>query len=351
MNKKDNTAKYIIVGAGLSGLTSAYYLNKQSETNFFVLESRTRIGGRIKTENNIDLGATWFQKFHQNVHTLIDDLSLNKFCQYTEGKGVLVYDLKSPAHYFENNPDVPSSYRISGGSASIINNLADVVTDNIKTNTSVLEIIETSDGVTLVTNTGNYYAKKVIVTIPPNIATRISYTPELESTTISAMENTHTWMSNAIKVGLTFNTAFWRKKNMSGTLISEVGPVTELYDHSSCDNKLFSLMGFVNENLRNVSATERKQNILTYLKTYFGEEILNYTSYKEKDWSKDKNTSREQIKPLYLKPKYGNPIFSKFHLNGKLLFSGTETSPVYGGYLDGAIYSGITSANKLLKSK
>ncbi len=347
---KENTATYIIVGAGLSGLTSAYEFMKQEETNFLVLESRNRIGGRIMTKNGIDFGAAWFQNHHQNVIDLVDDLDLQKFHQYSKGKSVLVYNSMAPAHFFESDPNAPAAYRIAGGSDAMIRNLAKDISEKIRTNTVVTELIETPEGVTLVTTTGNYYAKKVILAIPPRIATRVSYTPELSEATLSAMENTHTWMSNAIKVGLTFKTAFWREKKMSGTLIGQVGAVTELYDHNSLDGETFSLMGFVNEGLREVSVVERKQKILTHLKTHLGDEVLEYLSYEEKDWSKDKHTSCEQIKSIYLSPRYGNPVFSEFHLNGKLLFSGTETSPVYGGYMDGAIYSGINATHKLLES-
>ena len=52
---KEITTKYIIVGAGLSGLTSAYMLHKLGETDFIVLESRDRIGGRIHTQHGICL--------------------------------------------------------------------------------------------------------------------------------------------------------------------------------------------------------------------------------------------------------------------------------------------------------
>ena len=156
-------------------------------------------------------------------------------------------------------------------------------------------------------------------------------------------------MSNAIKIGMTFKNPFWRNKNMSGTLIGQVGAVTELYDHCSVDGKTFSLMGFVNEGLREFSPEERKQRILTHLKTHLGNEVLDYESYEEKDWSADKHTSCEQIKSIYMSPRYGNSAFSEFHLNGKLVFSGTETSPLYGGYMDGAIYSGINVVEKLLE--
>jgi monoamine oxidase len=71
MNEK--FSKYIIIGAGLSGLTSAYQLEKARESYFIILESRDRVGGRILTNDGIDLGAAWFQTYHQNVLTLLDE--------------------------------------------------------------------------------------------------------------------------------------------------------------------------------------------------------------------------------------------------------------------------------------
>lgn len=344
----NNTAKYIIIGAGLSGLTSAYILNKLGETDFLILESRDRIGGRILTDKGIDFGATWFQNHHQNVIDLLEDISVDKFHQYNKGKSVLVYSSMAPAHYFENDPSAPAAFRIAGGSTAMINSLASVSKHQIKTATTVSEINETKEGVTIVTNNGEYKAEKVIITIPPHIATRISFSPELPKEVTKQMENTHTWMSNAIKVGLTFKTPFWRNQDLSGTLIGQVGAVTELYDHSDVNDKTFALMGFVNEALRDLSVTERKEKILNHLQKYLGAEILDYLTYEEKDWSQDKNTSCKTIKSIYMSPRYGNPVFQNLYLNKKVLFSGAETSPVYGGYMDGAIYSGVTAAKKII---
>lgn len=276
------TAKYIIIGAGLSGLTSAYMLLKQGETDFLILESRERVGGRILTQNNIDFGATWFQNHHEHVTELLAELHIKKFHQYSDGKSVLVYSSMAPAHYFENDSTYPSAYRIEGGSSSLIQKLADINSNRIKTNTLVTAIEDSNDSLKIITNKENYTAKKVIITIPPRIANRILFTPELPKSVVAVMNNTHTWMSNAIKVGLTFDTPFWRTKNLSGTLIGQVGAVTELYDHNDVNSQAFALMGFVNEALRDVSAEERKSRVLDHLKKYLGDEILTYNSYQEK---------------------------------------------------------------------
>ncbi|MBC8756532.1 FAD-dependent oxidoreductase [Kordia sp. YSTF-M3] len=341
-------ATYIIIGAGLSGLTAAYALHKQGETDILILESRDRVGGRILTKNKIDLGATWFQNYHENIFALLDDLKLEKFHQYSEGKSVLVYSSMAPAHYFENDPSYPSAYRISGGSSALIEKLAAVQKDRIHTNTTVSEIATAENYVTITTNTGEYIADKVIITIPPRIATQIQFSPKLPETLIKIMSNTHTWMSNAIKVGLTFETPFWKAKKFSGTLIGQVGCVTELYDHCDAEEKKYALMGFVNEALRDATAKERKSQILDYLQKYLGNEILNHLSYEEKDWSQDSNTSCAAIKSIYMSPRYGNPAFQAFYGNGKLLFSGAETSPIHGGYMDGAVYSGFNVVKKIL---
>ncbi|WP_010177587.1 flavin monoamine oxidase family protein [Aquimarina agarilytica] len=345
-----NTTKYIIVGAGLSGLTTAYMLTKLGETDFVILESRDRIGGRIFTDDGIDFGATWFHDHHQNVGGLLNELNIDKFYQYSKGKSVLVYSTMAPAHYFENDPNSPSAFRIAGGSTAMINSLAGHVgEERIKTGVTASEIVnDNKNEVTVVTDKGTYSAEKVIVTIPPRIATRINFSPELPKSLQKVMEDTHTWMSNAIKVGLTFKSPFWRNKNLSGTLIGQVGVVTELYDHSDVNDKTFSLMGFVNEGMRDVSAKERKKRILAHLQKYLGNEVLEYLTYEEKDWSQDKDTSCNKIKSIYMSPKYGNSKFEKKYFDGKLIFSGAETSPVYGGYMDGAIYSGLVAAKKIL---
>ncbi|WP_298426344.1 NAD(P)/FAD-dependent oxidoreductase [uncultured Kordia sp.] len=345
---KQITATYIIVGAGLSGLTTAYALHQQGETDIIILEARDRIGGRILTKDGIDFGATWFQNHHEHVTTILDHLHIKKFHQYSEGKSVLVYNSMAPAHYFENDPSYPAAYRIAGGSLAMIQALATIHQERIYTNTKVSHIEEIENQIVLTTNQGEFKAAKVIVTVPPRIASQITFTPKLSNSLMKSMENTHTWMSNAMKVGLTFKKPFWKAKQMSGTLIGQIGCVTELYDHCCAKEETFALMGFVNEALRDVSPEERKSRILEHLQKYLGNEVLEYLTYEEKDWSQDVFTNTDAVKSIYMSPRYGNPAFQETYLNNKLLFSGAETSPIHGGYMDGAIYSGFNAAKKFI---
>lgn len=341
--------RYIIVGAGLSGLTTAYKLWQSGETNFLIVESRDRIGGRIKTKNGVDFGATWFQEHHKDVAALLDQLNIESFPQYNKGKSVLVYSSMAPAHTFESDPNVPAARRVSGGTAALIEGLSVRFRESIKTATKVSKISLLNDQVFLETSNENYTAEKVVITIPPRLTTGLVFEPSLPKELYKAMEMTHTWMSNAIKVGMTFDRPFWREKGLSGMMIGQVGAVTELYDHSNATDDHYTLMGFVNEGLRELSPAHRKERILSYIEKYWGPEIRSYVTYREKDWYHDRNTSCERLQSVYISPQYGNPIFQKAYMSNRILFSGAETSQLHGGYMDGAIRSGLLAGVWLLK--
>ncbi len=70
MHKDQITYDVIIVGAGLAGLTAAYYLKERNNTlNILIVEGKSRIGGRIQTielkvdpngtKANFDFGGQW----------------------------------------------------------------------------------------------------------------------------------------------------------------------------------------------------------------------------------------------------------------------------------------------------
>ena len=73
----------LIIGAGLSGLLTAYRL-KTAGIPFKVLEARSRFGGRINTTQNdykaaVEMGATWFNDTHHNLIDLLNEFGLDYF--------------------------------------------------------------------------------------------------------------------------------------------------------------------------------------------------------------------------------------------------------------------------------
>lgn len=340
--------KYIIIGAGLSGLTTAYQLLKQGETDLVVLEARASFGGRVCTENGIDLGATWFQSYHSDLVELLAELNLTSFDQYSQGDHVLVYSSMVPPHQFQTPANQPAARRIGGGSIALLDALAEKSKDFIQYQRVVSAIREVGEQLEVVVGDDVLTAQRVVCTLPPKLAMELNLEPELPRPLVQFLSKTHTWMSNSIKIGLTYAVPFWREKGYSGTLLGQNSPVMELYDHSAIDDSTYSLMGFGSEGLRTMNREDRKAKILEHISKYLGDEAMNYLIYSEKDWSFDPFTSTQTTESTYMHPQYGHPVFNQFHLQGKLLFSGTETASEYGGYMEGAIRSGLRSARLLV---
>nr|XP_015199567.1 PREDICTED: probable flavin-containing monoamine oxidase A isoform X2 [Lepisosteus oculatus] len=93
----------VIVGAGLSGLTTARELLKRNAyLKILILEGKARIGGRTVTlslpaakgEDSWDLGGQWVGRTQTHILDLIQELGLEIYPQYTEGKKV--YRLGGP---------------------------------------------------------------------------------------------------------------------------------------------------------------------------------------------------------------------------------------------------------------
>lgn len=83
------TADVVVIGAGLSGLSAAYYIHKTDESlRITVLEAKGRVGGRtystkMKAADNkydlFDLGGEWVGKPQPHLHYLLNQFNLETF--------------------------------------------------------------------------------------------------------------------------------------------------------------------------------------------------------------------------------------------------------------------------------
>ena len=106
----------IIIGGGLSGLSTAYRLKKQ-HLNFKILEAQNRLGGRFETiygnhKTPMEMGATWFGKEHNKLLHFLSEINVGFFEQHNEGIALFeTLSFEPPQQYF-----VPanehSAYRI-----------------------------------------------------------------------------------------------------------------------------------------------------------------------------------------------------------------------------------------------
>lgn len=202
--KKQNK-EIIILGAGLAGLTLAYQLKKRG-IKAQVLEARNRIGGRIHTltnqETTLELGTTWFADKHVNLTALLKELNLGTVEQEYGKYGI--YELaNNEKQLFELPPQPEATYRITNGSSSLIQKLADhLEPDQVTLNEEIKSVFFDGNQFHLEGSNDKYKSRFLISTLPPNLVTkRIDFEPQLPKELLSISSQTHTWMGESIKVG------------------------------------------------------------------------------------------------------------------------------------------------------
>lgn len=342
---KTTESNIVIIGAGLTGLTLGYYLNNEG-LNISIIEARERLGGRIQTIHHkdsppIELGATWVGKQHTEVIKLFKELGIELFKQELGNYAIYEPNSTSPAQVVQLPPNDDPSFRIKGGSDSLINSLATFQQpDSLYTNQQVKSIIKEENHLLITTNKQKFKAKVVVSTLPPHLLINtIKITPDLDHDLISVAQNTHTWMGESIKVALTFKYPFWKEDGTSGTIFSNVGPIPEMYDHSNYENSQFALKGFFNGSYHTVSKRERLELVLSQLEKYYGKVVRDYIHYDETVWKNEPYTSTKYKEQILPHQNNGHPIFKNSYLDNRLHIAGTENSPQFGGYMEGAVRS------------
>jgi monoamine oxidase len=349
--------KVIIIGAGLSGLATGYYLKKEN-IPFKILEAQNRVGGRIETvygnsSTPMEMGATWFSEVHQCFIDLLRELQIEYFEQHAEGKTVFKTKSFEPAQIFNvPRPDTPS-YRVRGGTSTIVKKLIECIgEENIVTNCEIIKIEDKVDYISLLDNIGIIrHAKRIIVTIPSQILVNtVVIEPALPKDLVELMQNVQTWMSGSIKFAVAYEEPFWLKNAFSGTVFSQSGIIVEMYDHCNFEQSKFALMGFLNGSAVNYIFEQREQFVLEQIAILFGSIATKNISYHDKIWD-HKFILTTNPKLLLAHQNNGHPILQKPLFNGKLFLSGTETAIKHPGYLEGAVASAIRTATQIVASR
>ena len=327
--------KLIIIGAGLSGLYLATLLKEDFDIT--ILEARNRLGGRILTHEEHDLGPSWIWPHQKHILSLVNKLKLELFAQYT--KGDALYDAPNGVQSFNAPPSAPSA-RMKGGLGNLIKTLANSLPSTmIQKNEKVLNINEENETLTVQTQHKQYKAAYVISTLPPRLACKnISYEPKLEEKSKQEMQDTPTWMGHTAKCVIEFETSFWRKEGLSGFVYSPIGPLGEMHD--ACTQNKSALFGFL---LSNASTHTIQADVKAQMKRLFPtKKVKNifFVDWREEEFS----SSANDRKGLSSHPEYGHSLT---HFSSKLFFIGTESSYDNGGYLEGAVISAKQLAEKL----
>ncbi len=341
---KQSTFDILIIGAGLSGLCLAYFL-RDEKIKIKILEGRSRTGGRILTtfENGtpIEMGATWVSAQHTELHKLLQELGLEVFEQAL-GKTAIYEPISTSPHQVVALPaHQEPSYRIKGGTSSLIQALESGMGNvDLELDCLVKSIEQETQGLLVRTTQGDFTAKKVVSTLPPYLFQKnINVSPALPAAFSDISSKTHTWMGESIKIGLSYKLPFWNKKDLSGTIFSNPGPIPEMYDHSNAEGSKFALKGFLNGAYFSVSREQRLELILQQLEKYYGSQVRDYLDYQEMIWQNEELTFTPYKDHMFPHQNNGNEVFRVPYLDNNLYISGAETAVNFPGYMEGAVRS------------
>jgi putrescine oxidase len=183
--------------------------------------------------------------------------------------------------------------RVVGGLQQVPIRLADALgPDAVRLGQPVERVEWNDDGVRVSTGDLTVSARHVIVAVPPNLYSRIDFSPALPRLRQQAQQ--HQSLGLVIKVHATYDRPFWRETGLSGTAFSPYQLVHEAYDNSNFGEERGTLVGFVSDEKADavfrLPAEERRNRILQSLATYYGPEALTPVVYYESDWAAEEWT-------------------------------------------------------------
>ncbi|MEM8488789.1 MAG: NAD(P)/FAD-dependent oxidoreductase [Bacteroidota bacterium] len=345
----------VILGGGLSGLTTAYLLQSHP-VKISILEGRDRLGGRIWTKllagnTRAEAGATWFTKSHTHLAALLAELNIGDFAQHVSGTSLLASAFDGTAEQFQVPESEPASFRIKGGSSTLIQALAGAIDGiDIQLSTPVASITFGEKGCALYTSAGAMVeADLVVSTLPPRmLAHTVALSPGPPKQWFDVATNTQTWMGNAAKFYVAYKHPFWRDKGFSGMAFGHGGIIPEMYDHASDDETSFALKGFLGPQVYALSPNARRDAVLQQLSMYFGAEAKEVLEYGDILWGNDPFARVATGPELMPHQNNGHPLLRQPLYERRLIVSGAETASMYAGYMDGAVRAARHAASQVL---
>ncbi|MBL4626877.1 MAG: FAD-dependent oxidoreductase [Roseicyclus sp.] len=334
--------KTLIVGGGLSGLVLAETLEARGQ-DYLLVEARDRFGGRILSASHggaqFDMGPAWFWPGQPRIAAMIERLGLVRFDQFATGD-LTFQDHTGQVQRGRGFASMEGSWRLAGGLSALTDALAARLPDTRKRlNAQVVQLARTGARVTASLGAGEaIVADCVVLTLPPRIAAGLAFDPPLPPEALAAMGRVPTWMAGQAKAVAIYNTPFWRDVGLSGDGMSRFGPMVEIHDASPADYTCGALFGFIGvpPEDRLEEAALRAQ-VLSQLGRLFGPEATTPIALHIKDWAQDPFTATQadaiaqNAHPLYGLPPELSQLWDR-----RLILSGTETAPQFGGFLEGA---------------
>jgi monoamine oxidase len=239
--------------------------------------------------------------------------------------------------------------RFAGGSQLVSIRAAQELGRRVILRSPVRRIEQRGGRVRVVTDRRAFSAQRVVVAIPPPMVTEIRWDPLLPVRHDALRRRMA--LGTLAKIHAVYDEQFWLKDTGCWRGVKLGAAVKEMFDNTPQGFPGGILMGFMGgsgwRRWMPRSLEERKQAVLRDLADVFGERALKPKAYFEQDWTREPWIRGGPVSVLApgtttdFLPVLKEP-FDRVH------WAGTETSPYWNGYMDGAVRSGERAAKEVL---
>jgi monoamine oxidase len=239
--------------------------------------------------------------------------------------------------------------RFVTGAQNVAAAAAETLGDRLVLGAPVRRIEHSGEGVVIHADGFTARARRAIVAVPPTLAGRITYDPPLPAYRDQLTQRFP--MGSCIKCLAFYEEPFWRANGLSGSAVSDPGPLSIVFDNSPPDGSPGIIVGFLEghwaRELGRVGEEERRAAVLRCLGRLFGPRASRPERYLERNWGEEEWSRGCYVgyTPPGVLTAYGPAIRQPI---GPLHWAGTETATVWNGYMDGAIQSGERAAHEAL---
>lgn len=347
-NDTETDTDVVVIGAGISGLSVALGL-QDAGVAVAVLEARDRVGGRLLSVDDLDLGATWYWPNEGRIARLMERLGLTSHPQFR--KGDAVYQDPTRIVRLEGNPIDVESSRFSGGAQLVAEALAERLHPHTVRLGEPVHAIDGRDArVVLATPRAEVSAQQVVLALPPALVDgSITITPPLDPALAALARQTPVWMGATAKVVVHYATPFWREVGLSGSAMSHSGPLREIHDMSGPSGDPAALFGFAAGEETDSGALS-EDRIRSQLIDLFGAQASNPIRILIQDWSQEAFTSPPGSSRLTRHDLFGHPLYAQPALDGRLHWASTETVTEFPGHIEGALAAAERAIAAILDS-
>ncbi len=240
--------------------------------------------------------------------------------------------------------------RVVGGSIRVSETMATGLGERVRLDSPVRRIEQDGGWVRVTTRAGETYeSERVIVTLPPTLAGRLEYDPILPSWRDQLTQRLPA--GSVIKLQAVYEEPFWRDDGLTGQAASDRGPVKVTFDNSPPGGHPGVMMGFIEAGdgraAARLSLEERRAAAIACFVRYFGLRAAAPVEYIERDWM------AEEFSRGCYGAHFTPGVWSDFGSAltepvGLVHWAGAECSPVWNGYMEGAVRSGEQTADDVV---